>query len=79
MLATVEVGQLLEVAWVSLVAGVVVTAAFSLVVLFSARSAEARRTGEGGPATAYAGLAAVAMLAFLAVVGFGVHIMLSKG
>ena len=79
MLATVEVGQLIEVAWVSLLAAITVTCAFSLVVLFSGRSAEARRTGEGGSAAFYAGLAAVAMLAFLAVVAFGVHIMLSKG
>jgi formate/nitrite transporter FocA (FNT family) len=78
MLATVDAGQLFEVAWVSLVAGVFVTAAFSFVVLFSGRSAEARRSGSGGVATLYAGLAFVAMALFLAVVGYGVHIMLSK-
>ena len=77
--ATVEVGQLFEVAWVSLVAGVGVSAAFSLVVLFGARSAEARRGGEAGPAAAYGGLALLVFAVFLAVVGFGVHIMLSKG
>jgi hypothetical protein len=78
MLAAVEVGQLFEVAWVSLVASVAVTAAFSFVVLFGGRSAEARRSGNGGNAALYAGLAGVAMLIFVAVVAYGVHIMLSK-
>jgi hypothetical protein len=78
MLATVDSGQLLEVAWVSLVASITVTCAFSLVVLFSGRSAEARRSGSGRAAAFYAGMAAVAMLAFAAVVVFGVHIMLTK-
>jgi hypothetical protein len=76
--AAVELDKLLQVAWVSIVAGVTVTAAFSLVVLGSARSAEARRTGRGGAATAYAALAALAFAAFAAVVVFGVQIMLSK-
>ena len=77
--AAVEVGQLFEVAWVSLVAGVVVSTAFSLVVLFSARSVDARRGGRSGPAAAYGGLALFAFAAFMAVVIFGVQIMLSKG
>jgi hypothetical protein len=78
LLFGVEVSQLAEVAWVSLVAGVVVCAAFSLVVLFSGRSAEARRGGSSGAATAYGALAVIAMAAFLAVVAFGVHVMLTK-
>jgi hypothetical protein len=77
-LAAVEAGQLLDVVWVSFVAGVTVAAMFSLVVLFSARSHEARRTGDASAATLYAGLAALAFLAFAAVVVFGVQIMLTK-
>jgi hypothetical protein len=79
LFAAVEVGQLVEVAWVSLLAGIIVCSAFSFVVLFSGRSAEARRSGAVGTAAVYAGLAVVAMIAFLAVVGYGVHVMLSKG
>jgi hypothetical protein len=78
LLAAVEAGQLLEVVWVSLLAGVTVTAMFSFVVRCGARSEEARRGGNGGAATAYAGLALLAFLAFAAVVIFGVQVMLTK-
>jgi hypothetical protein len=74
----VKAGDILEVIWASLLAGVVVTAAFSFVVLGSARSAQARRSGEGRASVLYASLAAVAMLAFLALVALGLQIMLSK-
>jgi hypothetical protein len=76
--AVVKAGDILEVIWVSLVAAVVVSVVFSFVVLGSARSAEARRSGEGRTAVLYGGLAAVGMLAFLALVALGLQIMLSK-
>ena len=47
----------LEVVWVSLLAGVVVSVLFSLVVLFGARSAESRRAGAGDAAMAYGAIA----------------------
>jgi hypothetical protein len=78
-LAAVEAGLLLEVVWVSLVAGVAVTVLFSLVVLFGARSAESRRGGASGAAMGYAALALVSFAVFAVVVGYGVNIMLSKG
>jgi hypothetical protein len=78
VLAAVEAGQLLEVAWVSLVAGVAVSTTYSLVVLFGARSHEARRAGDAGAATVYAGLATLALLVFAAVVVYGVRILLTK-
>jgi hypothetical protein len=77
VLAAVEGGDILEVIWVSLVAGVFVTVAFSLVVVGSARSAEARRTGHGS-ALLWGGLAVLAFAAFTFAVVFGVHVMLSK-
>lgn len=76
--AIVDADQLLEVVWVSLVAGVGVTIAFSLVILGGARSDEARRTGRAGAATVYAALAALAFAAFAAAVVIGVIIMLRK-
>jgi hypothetical protein len=76
--AIVDVDQLLEVAWVSLAAGVGVTTVFSLVILGGARSAEARREGRDGAALAYGTLAAVALAAFAAIVVVGVIIMLRK-
>ena len=78
VVGVVKAGDLFEVAWASLAAGVTVTILFSFVVLFGARSAEARRQSEAGSAVAYAGLAALALLLFLALVAFGVNIMLSK-
>ena len=77
-LGVVKAGDILEVIWVSIVAGVLVTAAFSFVVLGSARSAEARRGGDGRGAILYGTLAAVAMLGFLALVAVALQIMLSK-
>jgi hypothetical protein len=78
VLASIDGGLLLQVVWSSLLAGVFVTVLFSFVVLFSARSAEARRAGRGGTGVAYAALAVVAMGVFTLMVGYGVHIMLSK-
>ena len=78
MLAAVNVGDLVEVVWVSVLAGVGVTLTFSLVVLGSGRSEAARRTGRDGAAFAYATLAGVAFLVFVAGLVAGVNIMLAK-
>jgi hypothetical protein len=77
--AALRAGDIIQVIWVSLVAGVFVTGAYSVVVLGGARSAEARRSGNGTVALAWAAVAALAFAAFAATVAFGVHIMLSKG
>jgi hypothetical protein len=76
--AAVEIGQLVEVIWVSVLAGVGITTAYSFVVLGTGKSAEARRTGHRGAALAYAGLATVFLLLFAAGVVFGVQVMLRK-
>jgi hypothetical protein len=74
----VAASDLLEVIWVSLAAGIGITLAFSLVVLGSARSTEARRSGHSAASTAYAVLAGAALVGFAAAVVLGVNIMLSK-
>ena len=79
MLASVDGGLLLEVVWVSIVSGIVVSVLFSLVVLFGARSAESRRSSRAGAAMVYATLSVLAFAAFGALVAYSVHIMLSKG
>jgi hypothetical protein len=76
--AAVDTAGLLEVLWVSLLAGVGVTLTFSLIVLGSVRSTTARRNGSDGAALAYGALTAVALVVFVAGVIFGVNIMLSK-
>jgi hypothetical protein len=77
MFAAVEAGDIFEVVWVSLLAGVFVTVTFSFVVLGGARSAEARRSGRGSTLL-WGGLAVLAFAAFAGAVVFGVHTMLSK-
>ena len=77
-LAAVEASQLLEVVWVSLLAGVTGTTLFSVVVFASGRSAEARRGGRGSAATVYVAVAVLAFAVFAALVVFGVNVMLSK-
>ena len=76
--AEVEVGKLAEVMWVSLLAGVGISTVFSLVVYSGARAGEARRAGQSGAATAFAVLAILGLIAFLAGVIVGVTIMLHK-
>ena len=71
VLASIDVGLLFEVVWASLLASVVVCVLFAFVIRFSARSADA--------AMAWGGLALLFMAAFAGMVGYGVHIMLSKG
>ena len=78
MLGAVKAGDIFEVVWASLLAAVVVSITFSLVVLGMARSTEAARGGRGTVAVAYAGLALIAFAAFAATVVLGVQIMLSK-
>jgi hypothetical protein len=79
VIAAVDAAGLFEVVWVSLLAGVGITTIFSLVVLYGARSAEARRGGRARAATVYAVVAMLAFALFAGGVVFGVNIMLSKG
>jgi hypothetical protein len=74
----VDSGALWQVIWVSLVAGVGISALFSLVILGSARAADSRRTGAGGAATRWLALAVLAFLLFAAGVALGVQAMVSK-
>jgi len=74
----VDVGQLLEVVEASLIAGVGMSIAFSLVIRGAVRASEHRQQARPLVAGAHALLAAVALLVVLAAVGFGVSTMLSK-
>jgi hypothetical protein len=76
--ASIDVGLLLDVVWQSALAGIAVTLLFSFVVLFGSRSAEASRGGHAASAMAYAVLAIVSIAAFVAIVVYGVQVMLTK-
>ena len=78
ILAAIDLGQIGKVIWVSLLSGVLITTAYALVVLGTARSLQARRAGASGAALAYAGLAVGMFCLFAVAVGLGLHIMLSK-
>jgi len=75
-LAAVEWDLLLEVVWVSVLAGVGVSVLFSLVVFGSSRAAEARRQGDNP--TTYGVLALLGLAAFVAVVALAIAVILHK-
>ncbi len=73
----VDVGQLAQVIYVALIAGVVVSLAFSLVIRGAVRAGEHRRT-RPVLAGVHALLATVGMLVVAGAIVFGVSVMLSK-
>ena len=79
LFATVEWGDVVQVIWASLLAGVGVTFAFSLALVGATRAIDLRREGHAGAASFYALLMAIGLLATLAAIVFGVVVMTSKG
>jgi uncharacterized membrane protein YjgN (DUF898 family) len=73
----IDLGQLAQVVEVSLIAGVGVSLAFSLVIRGAVRAGEHRRSRPVA-AGAHALLAVVGLLAVLAAIVVGVSAMLSK-
>jgi hypothetical protein len=72
-------GHLLwQVVWVSLLAGVGISALFSLVILGGARAGDARRAGRGGAAMIYLTFAILAFALFAVGVVLGVQAMVHK-
>ncbi|HSD76261.1 MAG TPA: hypothetical protein VLA98_02605 [Solirubrobacteraceae bacterium] len=79
MIAAIDGGLLLELAWVAAAAGVVVAICFSLVILGSVRAGELRRAGRGGfAAAAFGTLGLLASAAIVALLVFGVSVIVSK-
>ena len=74
----VDTHLLWQVIWVSALAGVGISALFSVVIVGAARAGDARRAGNGRAAAAYAALAVVAFLLFAAGVLLGVQEMVTK-
>jgi 4-hydroxybenzoate polyprenyltransferase len=73
----VDLGQLAQVVYVALIAGIGVSLAFSLVIRGTVRAGEHRRSRPIA-AGAHALLAILGMLVVLAAIGFGISTMLSK-
>ncbi len=75
--AVVDTEALIEVIWVSLLAGVGVTAVFSLALLGATRSGEARRAGRGASAVGFGALGVLAGVALVAGVAYAVHLIVT--
>jgi hypothetical protein len=75
--AVVEWSALLEVILVSLVAGVGVTAVFSIAVAGAVCFVDFRREGRRAAATAFAALAVIAIAACVAAVASGIAVMVT--
>ena len=73
--AIVDTHALLQVIWVSVLAGVGVTGAYGLAILGSTRAFEFGRDGRVGGAVAYAAIAVLGIAAFVAAIVFGIVIL----
>lgn len=78
MATIVETGNLLKTVIASLIAGVGVTAIFSVAIWGGARFADLSRGGRPLAAGAAAALGVLALAATLAAVAFGIVVMTSK-
>jgi hypothetical protein len=76
LVLAVDTHLLWQVIWVSVLAGVAISALFSLVILGVTRASDARR--EGSSTAPYVALAVVAFALFAAGVALGVQEMISK-
>jgi hypothetical protein len=72
------IGDIFQIIWVSLVAGVAITASYSFVVLGTGRSAEARREGNTGAAIGFGALAVFFLLVFFGGFALAIATMLTK-
>jgi hypothetical protein len=72
----VDWDALLQVIWVSLLAGVGVTAAWGLALLGVTRALESGRDGRAGGVAAYALVGAVGFATVVAAIVFGIVILL---
>jgi hypothetical protein len=73
--AVVDWDAILEVVWVSLAAGVGVTAAWAFALLGATRSVEHSRDGRTAGAVVYAGVGVVAATAVVAGIVYGIVIL----
>lgn len=74
----IDVGDLVNVIWTSIVAGIGVCVVFSLAIVGFARATDMRREGNGVATVGYMALAFVAFAAVLALVVYGVIVMTAK-
>jgi TRAP-type mannitol/chloroaromatic compound transport system permease small subunit len=78
MHAAVEWDMIGRLLWAAPAAALAVSITFSLVIMGWARATDARRAGHATTATLYSVLAFLAALGFVAVVVFGVGVIVNK-
>ena len=74
----VDTADLLDVIWVSLAAGVGVTAIYGIAILGATRALDYGRAGRSGPAAFYAVLGALALAVVVAAMVLGIIVMAHK-
>jgi hypothetical protein len=77
-LGAVDWDALLQVVWVSLLAGIGVTLTFAIAIYGATRALDLSRDGRLAEAGMFAAVAAVALLAVGAAVVFGIVVMADK-
>jgi hypothetical protein len=77
-LAAIELEGLMEVVVAALIAGVGVTVVFSMVIYFATRASELRQSDAPVLALVLGSIAALGLVACLAGVAFGIHVMTQK-
>lgn len=70
--------SIVRVLYSSVIASTLIAIVFSLTVLGTVRAAEMRRSNRAGPATAYATLAVIGALAFIATIIYGLILLTQK-
>jgi hypothetical protein len=78
MLAIIDTGDLVELAWTSAAAGIGVTAAFGAAILGAARAMDYGREGRPIEAVAYGALGVVATAVVAGAIVFGLLVMTDK-
>jgi hypothetical protein len=78
-LATIiDTEALWQTIWSGALAGIGVSVVFALTILGATRSSDMRRADRNGASVAYAALAGVTALMFLAIIAYGVTIITTK-
>jgi hypothetical protein len=75
----VDTADLLEVIWVSLAAGVGVTAIYGIAIVGATRALDCGRSGRSGAAAVYAVLGVLALGIVVAAMVLGIIVMAHKG
>ena len=78
MIASVDSGALLELAWAAPVAALTVVIAWGVVVYGTARAGEARRDGRSAVAVMHIAMAILGLTVFVAAIVFGLIVITAK-